>query len=227
VRKIDAEIRYWFRSSKNYINDAELLPQQRRTGGFEVDLGYRQFIGRSTLDGSVTYRRGTGIFDAQPAPEEAFGEGTSRPSIVRANVQFSTPFRVFDLPLSYSGVWRRQHNRDRLTAQDRFSIGGRYSVRGFDGENTLLAERGWTVRNDVSMRLGQSQHTLYVGIDYGKVAGFSEQFLLGDHLVGGGIGVNGRLFGASYDAFIGQPINQPDGFTADSTVLHFTLSRVF
>ena len=30
-----------------------------------------------------------------------------------------------------------------------FSIGGRYTVRGFDGEASLMGERGWLLRNDI------------------------------------------------------------------------------
>ncbi len=40
-----------------------------------------------------------------------------------------------------------------LITQDRFSIGGRYTVRGFDGETTLIGERGWLLRNDLGLSL--------------------------------------------------------------------------
>lgn len=49
----------------------------------------------------------------------------------------------------YSGLIRAQWNRTPLTPQDRFAIGGRYTVRGFDGETSLMGERGWLLRNDI------------------------------------------------------------------------------
>ena len=43
-----------------------------------------------------------------------------------------------------------------LDAQDRFAIGGRYTVRGYDGEASLSAERGWLLRNDLSWAVGDA-----------------------------------------------------------------------
>ncbi len=36
-----------------------------------------------------------------------------------------------------------------LTQQDKLSIGGRYTVRGFDGELSLSGEKGWLWRNEL------------------------------------------------------------------------------
>jgi hemolysin activation/secretion protein len=222
-RKITTGVNVWFRHSKNFTDDLEQVNQRRRTGGWEWRWDLRQFIGTATLDGSISYRKGTGIFDAQPAPEERFGEGTSRPSIIKSNLQLSLPFTVGEQRWQYVGSWRRQHNRDPLIPQDRFSIGGRYTVRGFDGERTLSAERGWLIRNDVSLYLGQSNHALYLGIDYGQVNGFSEQFLVGDHLAGGVLGVKGKVWGIDYDLALAAPINRPEGFSTDRVSTYFSI----
>lgn len=37
-----------------------------------------------------------------------------------------------------------------LTSPDMFSIGNRWTVRGFDGERTLTASHGWYIRNDIA-----------------------------------------------------------------------------
>ena len=227
TRKITAGMNIWFRNSKNFVDDLEQVIQRRRTAGVEWSLDLRQFIGKATLDGSLGYRKGTGMFDSLRAPEESLGEGTSRPTIIKSNLQLSVPFSLGTQRLNYTGSWRRQHNRDPLTAQDRFSIGGRYTVRGFDGESTLAAERGWLVRNDVSWYLGTSSHALYLGVDYGRVNGFSEQFLIGDHLAGGALGIKGTLWGANYDLSFGVPINQPDGFVTDSVATYFSMNWAF
>ena len=60
------------------------------------------------------------------------------------------------------GSWRAQWNRTPLAPQDRFSIGGRYTVRGFDGELTLMGERGWVLRNEIGLPVGAGQE-LYAG----------------------------------------------------------------
>ncbi|MGO0305166.1 FAD-binding domain-containing protein [Endozoicomonas acroporae] len=57
---------------------------------------------------SVAYRRGTGAFDAMPAPEEAFNEGTSRFALITLNAGLQVPFiyfgQQFNYSLSYRGI---------------------------------------------------------------------------------------------------------------------------
>ncbi len=77
-RKTTLGLRGFRRSARNFINDTEIEVQRRVTGGWELGLAHREFIGQATLDANLAYRRGTGAFGALPAPEEPFGEGTSR-----------------------------------------------------------------------------------------------------------------------------------------------------
>jgi hemolysin activation/secretion protein len=228
VRKSFASIRGWARSSKNFIDDTEVEVQRRRMAGWEVGLGHREFIGRAALDLNLAYRRGTGAWNSLPAPEEAFGEGTSRPRLFLADAQLNAPFTLGKQRLRYLGTWRGQMNRTPLVPQDRFAIGGRYTVRGFEGENTLLSERGWLIRNDVGLLLRQSKQELYVGADYGEVSGASAASLLGTRLAGGVLGLRGGSEKhLSYDVFVGGPVHKPEGFQTASTTAGFHLNWVF
>ena len=114
---------------------------------------------------NLAYRRGTGAFRAMPAPEEDFGEGTSRMQVITADAQWLIPFQLGAQRARYIGSWRAQWNRTPLAPQDRFSIGGRYTVRGFDGELTLMGERGWVLRNEIGLPVGAGQE-LYAGADW-------------------------------------------------------------
>lgn len=214
VRKTTASLRSYLKTSKNYIDDTEVEVQRRRMAGWEADVTHREFMGPATLDLGLAYRRGTGAYDAMPAPEESFGEGTSRPKIVTADASFNLPFKLGPLPLRYSAGYRAQWNHTPLVPQDRFSIGGRYTVRGFDGETILSAERGWLVRNDLGLALGKTGQELYLGFDYGHVGGSSAELLLGTHLAGAVLGLRGGYKGFQYDVFAGTPVSRPDGFEA-------------
>ena len=214
VRKTIASLRSYLKTSKNYIDDTEVEVQRRRMAGWEAGVTHREFMGSATLDLGLAYRRGTGAYDAMPAPEESFGDGTARPKIVTADASFNLPFNLGPLPLRYSAVSRAQWNRTPLVPQDRFSIGGRYTVRGFDGETILSAERGWLVRNDLALALGKTGQELYLGFDYGHVGGSSAEFLLGTHLAGAVLGLRGGYKGFQYDVFAGTPVSRPDGFEA-------------
>ncbi|POZ99804.1 hypothetical protein C4E44_33125, partial [Pseudomonas sp. MWU12-2312b] len=145
-------------------------------------------------------------------PEEDLDEGTSRSKIISASAQLQSPFRIGTQQFRYIGAWRSQWNRSPLVAQDRFSIGGRYSVRGFDGEQILSAERGWTLRNDLGWFVFQNSQELYLGVDYGEVGGHSAQYLSGNRLAGAVVGMRGGYKQVSYDLFLGQPLMKPKNF---------------
>lgn len=211
VRKLGAHARGWLRRSRNYIEDAEVEVQRRRMGGWELGLDYHQFLGAGSLQADLAYRRGTGAFDALHAPEEAYGEGTSRLRAFEADVRLSVPFALAGRRLRYSGAWRAQWNRTPLVPQDRFAIGGRYTVRGFDGETALTGDRGWLLRNELSLALGASQEG-YVGLDYGRVGGPSSRLLTGDSLAGAVLGWRGGYRAWTWDVFVGTALHRPEGF---------------
>jgi len=223
VRKTTAWGSLWTRSSENFIDDTEIGNQDRRMAGWQLGLDHREFIGASILDLGVAYRRGTGAHDSLRAPEESVGAGTSRSQIITADAQLQVPFTISDQRLRYIGAWRSQWNRTPLVPQDRFQIGGRYSVRGFDGENILSADRGWTVRNEIGLALGQTGQELYTGVDYGEVSGQASEFLIGKRLAGAVVGVRGGYKGLSYDWSVGTPLKKPDGFETANVTSAFTV----
>lgn len=224
VRKTSAYVAGWMRNSHNYIDDTEVEVQRRRMAGWEVGLTHREFIGAATLDVDVGYRHGTGMLSSLPAPEEAFGEGTSHSALVTADAQLNVPFVIAKQRLRYNAAWREQWNRTPLVPQDRFQIGGRYTVRGFDGENTLLGDRGWLLRNEFGWTIGGTGQELYVGVDYGEVGGPSTQQLIGTHLAGAVIGLRGGYKHLNWDVFAGRPISKPSGFQTASTTAGFNAS---
>jgi hemolysin activation/secretion protein len=227
VRKTTLSMRGWLRSSQNFIDDTEVEVQRRRMAGWDLGLSHREFIAKATLDVNLNFRRGTGAFNALPAPEEAFGEGTSRPKITTADAQLNVPFAWGEQRLRYSGTWRAQWNGTPLVPQDRFSIGGRYTVRGFDGERQLSAERGWLIRNDLGFSIGNTGQEIYLGVDTAQVGGPTSQTLIGTRLSGAVVGLRGSAKGFSYDVFSGKPLDQPNGFKAADRVAGFRLDLSF
>lgn len=227
ARKTTLALRAFQRTSNNYIDDTEVQVQRRKVGGFEASVNHREFLGAATLDVNLAYKRGTGAFGSLPAPEEAFGEGTSRMKITTADLAINAPFKAFEQPFRYTGVLRAQFNHTRLTPQDRFAIGGRYTVRGFDGESSLSAERGWLIRNELSGALGASGQQAYVGLDYGRVRGPSSELLVGKSLAGAVLGMRGAVKNLQYDIFLGTPVRKPAGFQTASVTAGFSLYYSF
>src|SRR5690606_28417414 len=101
-----------------------------------------------------------------------------QPQLITAHAQLSLSFALGEMRLRYQPSWRAQWNRTRLIPQDRFSIGGRYTVRGFDGDNILSAERGWLIRQELALALRQTGQEAFVAIDHGRVGGPSAATLI-------------------------------------------------
>lgn len=226
-RKTTLALKGFRRESRNFVDDTEVDVQHRVVGGWELGLNHKEFIGEATLEGTLALKHGTGGFGSIAAPEEEFGEGTSRMKLYTAEVSLNAPFKLGAQKLRYSGLLRAQWNRTPLTPQDRFSIGGRYTVRGFDGETSLMGERGWLIRNDIGWAMGQSGAELYVGADYGHVGGRSTVDLLGRSLAGAVVGVRGQWSKLSYDFFVGAPISKPEGYRTAGTTFGFNLNASF
>lgn len=223
AHKSTAWISGWHRASSNAINDVNIELQERDMAGWEAGLNHKAFIGASTIDAAISYKRGTGLLDSMKAPEEAWGEGTSRPKIVMADLFVNVPFTLFAQHFSYSGQFRRQWNHTPLVPQDRFSIGGRYTVRGFDGEMTLMGDRGWLARNELGVALGNTGGQLYAAWDYGEVGGQSTRYLKARHLSGAAMGIRGSYDGFYWDFFASVPLSRPEGFETMDVAAGFTI----
>jgi len=226
-RKTTASFALWLRESTNKLNDATIDNQKRRMAGWEAGLHHRENMGDVLLELSGSYRRGTGAWGALHAPEELTGTGTSRPQITRLNAQLSAPFSIASQALRYSLSFSGQRSQTNLVPQDRFAIGSRYTVRGFDEQSFLSAEHGWTMRNDLSLALGQSPHQLYVGVDHGEVRGRSTQNLVGTQLTGVALGLRGAIQQLRYDVFAAKPLSKPQGFTTDPYMVGFSLMLAY
>ena len=225
--KTFASLALWRRASRQFIDDTEIEVQRRRTAGWTLGADHRQFIGPATLDLNLSHRRGTGAAHAMAAPEQAFGEGVSRPHITSAGAHLEWPLPVSGPRLRYSGSWRAQWSHDPLVPLDRFTVGGRYTVRGFNGETVLSAQQGWLLGNELAWGLGAPGHEVFVGLDHGQVSGSGAAPPPGNRLTGAVLGWRGMWSHLRVELFVGGPVRQPLGFPAPKTIGGFSLSTGF
>lgn len=228
-RKSHIGFKLWQKENQSFIDDAEVEVQRRKTAGWQLSLKHKEYIGRSTLDIGLGYKRGTGMADAIAAPEEVFDEGTSRMKVITADISYNHPFQIGRQHFVYDTALHAQWNKTPLTPLDKIAIGGRYTVRGFDGESSLSAERGWYWRNEAAWSF-KPAHQFYLALDGGHVSGDSAQYLLGQTLIGAAAGLRGQFKAGgslNYDLFAGKPIKKPKGFQTASTVFGFNLNYSF
>lgn len=121
----------------------------------------------------------------------AAGGPTWRFRMVVADANLSAPFKLGEQSLRYVTTFHGQFTNDRLYYIDTLTIGSRYTVRGFDGENLLAGERGFYWRNELQAPLGGSGQALYAGLEL--VFGPTTAALAGTQLAGAVIGLRGGL----------------------------------
>lgn len=216
------------RRSSSFLDDTELATQKRRLSAAELALNHRQYLGPMILDATLAHRRGVSWFGAEHLPQDAT-DATPNPRyrLWTLNVLASAPIKLGPLTARYQGELRAQVTRDPLFSLDFFAIGNRYTVRGFDGERTLAAERGWLIRNELGFPLPLAGHELYAGLDHGEVGGRFSQSLTRRRLTGTVLGLRGGWNGLIYEAFVGMPLFKPDGFKSDSPTAGFQVSWQF
>lgn len=228
-RKSHITAKLWQRESESFIDDAPIDVQRRRTAGWALGVAHKEYLGRAVFDFSADYKRGTGRNRSLKAPEDLFGEGVSRAEILTADAGLNLPFAWGGQWFGYETQAHIQWSRKPLVPQDRLSIGNRYSVRGFDGETVLSAERGWYWRNDFSWHYLPG-HQIYAAADAGRVSGPSQRHLPGQTLIGAAIGLKGQLKAGgtlSYNLMAGKPLKKPARLQTASHVYGFNLNYAF
>lgn len=217
------------RFGETFIDGTDIPTQRRNNTFIEAGLTDRHYFGTSQFDGTLAYRQGIGGLGATPDPHP---DGpTYRYHLAVLDTNLSVPFAVKTQSFRYVTTVHAQFTNDTLFYLDDLTIGSRYTVRGFDGETMLAAEKGFYWRNELQMPLGQTGQTLYTGIDYGHVFGPNTAFLAGTQLAGAVIGLRGnvgtRIGGFAYDVFAGTPVYKPAAFPTARVTLGFQATAQF
>ncbi|MFA9441648.1 ShlB/FhaC/HecB family hemolysin secretion/activation protein [Uliginosibacterium sp. sgz301328] len=219
------------RRSNSYLDDVELLVQRRKTTNFEIGGNFKYLFGNASIDLEVGYRQGVPWQHAQDDFDSAVDGGlTLRPRLWTYSASFFAPFSLAGRPLQYSLTVRGQQTSALTTSTDQFSIGSRYTVRGFDGDVVLMAENGYVIRNDLSMPVllvDGLDTVFYLGLDAGRVWGPSGQYIVGNELVGTALGVRGRFRQFQADFSIGKPLSKPEGFRTRDWTPYLSLTYAF
>nr|WP_199027239.1 ShlB/FhaC/HecB family hemolysin secretion/activation protein [Ralstonia sp. ASV6] len=238
VQKNSLQFRLVRRWNHAYIDDTSIGVQQRATTFGEIGWLHKHYFGAAQLDLNAAWRFGVPWMGGQselnrfdptaPAERDKFlYRITTLDAVLTVPFTLPVPTSIAKdgLPLRYTATVRGQFSKGALFAADFLSIGNRWTVRGFDGELTLAAERGAYWRNELEAPIGNSGHSVYVGLDAGTVSGPSATTLAGKTLVGTAVGLRGSPFkGLFYDVFLGWALHKPEGFTTRAQAAGFSLT---
>lgn len=221
--KTTASLKGFVRQSNNHIEDLEVLVQRRRTAGWEAGVQHLHYLETGTLTAQLALRRGTGALSAIPAPEEATGQGTGRMRLVTGLLHWAMPLNTENHSWQYSTQLQWQWSHTRLTPQDQFCIGGRSTVRGFNGQQTLCGDQGQLWRQELVTTLPAfipmtSDVRAYAALDTGRTATPGQEAAYRS-LTGMALGLRGQhmltnnAYPLQWDVFVGCPLFHPQGFT--------------
>ena len=226
--KTSMDIRLKKRNSHSFINDVELPIQAMHQTSLEVGYADRLYINRDTLYFRIAHRFGLGWLGAQE--EKTYPDAPkTRYRLWLFDMDYIHPFTFGHRPATFTtslhGQWTM--NEQRLYGVDMISMGGRYTVRGFDGETTLMGTNGWYLRNEFATKFPKQKAELYLGLDVGAVYGYGADLYNGHVLAGATLGVRGTVNDISYDIFAATPIEKPEGFHTPDATCGFSLGLRF
>ncbi|MDR3397095.1 MAG: ShlB/FhaC/HecB family hemolysin secretion/activation protein [Pandoraea sp.] len=215
------------RFGHSYVEDIEINQQYRNNAFVELGLTDRHYLGNAQLDASLMYRQGVaGLGTASEQGSAGMPTYRFRMAVIDANLIVP----IAQLPLRYVATLHGQMTRDVLHYVDDLAIGGRYTVRGFDGESALAAEKGFYWRNELQWT-PTGGISWFAGIDYGHVYGPNTAYLTGTQLAGAVVGVRASKalpFGfLCAELFFGKPIYKPANFDTARTTVGFSVSAQF
>ena len=226
--KTSMDIRLKKRNSHSFINDVELPIQAMHQTSLEVGYAERLYIEQDTLYFRIAHRFGLGWLGAQE--EKTYPNAPkTRYRLWLFDMDYIHPFTFSHRPATFTtslhGQWTM--NEQRLYGVDMISMGGRYTVRGFDGEVTLMGTNGWYLRNEFATKFPKQQTELYLGLDVGAVYGYGADLYNGHVLAGATLGIRGTIHDISYDVFVAAPIEKPKGFHTPDATCGFSLGLRF
>lgn len=207
------------------LGGTELVLQKRDMGNIRLGLNYKRNFTGAALDSTLTWQRFTRAFGGTDTPDMRTGTVSKKSQIVNLNVNYVKWLTMLPVNAYYELNFGAQYSPDNLTLQDQFTIGDRWSVRGFQNSDGIYGNKGFFIQNTLNVVTGSNGITPYVGTDYGQIIGtLPSQDLSGKKVIGGILGIKGVIKAVEYDASLSSPLLYPDDLDVDKYKLNFNFA---
>ncbi|MDB1125441.1 ShlB/FhaC/HecB family hemolysin secretion/activation protein [Vibrio algarum] len=221
--KFSASAGVHHRREKNYILNTLLNTGSRNLSSVSLTLDYSTRIEKGFFTLSPRYHLGTDWFGG----EDDHGTSEQAPKAQFKKVTLTASYSYpLSTDLAYSTTWFGQWSDDELYGNERLSIGGEYSVRGFKGAS-ISGDKGFYWRNEVNYPLTSLPYfgrlTANVAVDTGQIIKDSSNPFEQGALTGASVGVNSSSNNLSSSFSIGLPLEAPSRLQNDDYVIYFRL----
>jgi len=184
--KINTGINLTFKSTKNYIDDIFLTTSSNNLSVLDFNLNYFLLIDNSsTINANISYSQGLDSFGATKDTNTTLKSKFKRYNL---SLSYMKGLELFGLPASFSNNLSFQQSDDSLYGSEQMSIGGFYSVRGFEGVS-VSGNKGVVLNNDFSIikNIYDIDTTFFIAYDYGRI--YSNYDIIGAELSGAAYGL--------------------------------------
>ncbi|WP_175686779.1 ShlB/FhaC/HecB family hemolysin secretion/activation protein [Burkholderia anthina] len=196
------------REDRAWFEGVELLVQKHAITSYTLSASHLQRLPRASVEAGVSLRGSLRGLSAYPGYVQDRDHWNGGYRIATANAALDMPFAIGARRVDYRGSFIVQRAPSPVPSTEFMQIGGRYTVRGFDGNETLAARNGWILRNELSTR-AVAGIDAYAALDAGGVSG--DASAAGRRtLAGCAVGLRGGYRRMSFDVALGMPLLKPD-----------------
>ncbi|WP_456295098.1 ShlB/FhaC/HecB family hemolysin secretion/activation protein [Vibrio sp. AK197] len=211
------------RRENNYLLGTKLDSSSRNLTHFSVGMELSTRVGQGFITVMPKYSKGTTWFNALGDSGRSNGAPVSKFDKAELTLSYTYPL----LPaVRYSSTLFAQWSNDTLFGNQRMSIGGEYSVRGFKSVS-LSGDEGYYWRNEVNYQMGQwpviGQVSAVLALDTGSIVPDSQDKFERGSLLGTSLGFMTRHSYYSSSVSLGFPLQSPSRLPTDDYVINYQI----
>lgn len=225
-KKITGSLEMLRRKSAYELDGIKLALQKRDMGNLRLALNYKQNFSDATLDSTISWQRFITWFGGSKTPDMLSGDADSASHLFNLNLTYTKWLNVLPVQSWYEINLGAQYTQAALTLQDQFTIGNRWSVRGFENSTGLDGNKGFYMQNTLNFATNYDSMTAYLGADYGLInnSGYSQGAYGCENLLGAVSGIKGTFQSLGYDFSLSVPLIYPSNLSIDKVTTSFNIS---
>lgn len=129
------------------------------------------------------------------------------------DMNYNKKLNEAEVPVRYNFSFHGQYAKEGIIGTEQIGIGGPYSVRGFKNEGQLSGNKGFYIRNELSLHqaLSKGSFNPYLALDYGRVSKNEQSY--GGYIIGFAMGTRVNVSGWSLDLFRSLPLKDSNNVT--------------
>ena len=218
--KSSMDVSFFYTRSTSFINNEELYTQQGQFYGWFINFLNKWNFADEEIELAIGYRK---ILSCVTLFYPEAPHLNKNASLINGSINFTHPFIINHYRYQLNTHIRGQFSTRPVFPSDFINMGGRSSVRGFDGNQVLAGSKGIVIQNELLTPINE-YHSLYISLDYGKIFSKGESLLKGTHILGTSLGTKGHLHRVNYHLFVGVPLSKPKTLLTNNIVSGFELS---